>query len=212
MSAAAVQRLAPRNETEAAILDAARAAIAQEGYDRLTMNGLAQRAFVSRTNVYFYFANKRAVVDRLVQQAFAEMLVAGAPYLDGSGDPRRELRIGLARVVGVVNNNAHVLLLAGKLSGAEDGLPMEWQPYVRRLVRSAERRIRADQMRGRAPNDIDAGIASRALMAMVERHITHEVISGQTTITESVRTLAELWYRAVYLFPPAADAAGAPDG
>jgi AcrR family transcriptional regulator len=202
LSAAAVQRLAPRNETEAAILDAARAAIADEGYDRLTMNGLAQRAYVSRTNVYFYFANKRAVLDRLVQQSFAEMLVAGAPYLDGNGEPRRELRLGMARVVGVVNKNAAVLLLAGKLSGAEDGLPLEWQPYVRRLVRAAERRIRSDQMRGKAPNDIDAGIASRALMAMVERHITHEVIHGEQSMTETVATLAELWYRAVYLFPP----------
>jgi AcrR family transcriptional regulator len=202
LSAAAVQRLAPRNETEAAILDAARAAIAEEGYDRLTMNGLAQRAYVSRTNVYFYFANKRAVLDRLVQQSFAEMLVAGAPYLDGNGEPRRELRLGMARVVGVVNKNAAVLLLAGKLSGAEDGLPLEWQPYVRRLVRAAERRIRSDQMRGKAPNDIDAGIASRALMAMVERHITTEVIHGEQSMTETVATLAELWYRAVYLFPP----------
>jgi AcrR family transcriptional regulator len=202
LSAAAVQRLAPRNETEAAILDAARAAIAQEGYDRLTMNGLAQRAYVSRTNVYFYFANKRAVLDRLVQQSFAEMLVAGAPYLDGNGEPRRELRLGMARVVGVVNKNAAVLLLAGKLSGAEDGLPLEWQPYVRRLVRAAERRIRSDQMRGKAPNDIDAGIAARALMAMVERHITTEVIHGEQSMTETVATLAELWYRAVYLFPP----------
>ena len=205
MSAAAVQRLAPRNETEAAILDAARAAIAEEGYDRLTMNGLAQRAYVSRTNVYFYFANKRAVLDRLVQQSFAEMLVAGAPYLDGNGEPRRELRLGMARVVGVVNKNAAVLLLAGKLSGAEDGLPLEWQPYVRRLVRAAERRIRSDQMRGKAPNDIDAGIAARALMAMVERHITTEVIHGEQSMTETVATLAELWYRAVYLFPPPLD-------
>jgi AcrR family transcriptional regulator len=206
LSAAAVQRLAPRNETEAAILDAARAHIAEEGYDRLTMNGLAQRAYVSRTNVYFYFANKRAVLDRLVQQSFAEMLVAGAPYLDGNGDPRRELRLGMARVVGVVNKNAAVLLLAGKLSGAEDGLPLEWQPYVRRLVRAAERRIRSDQMRGKAPNDIDAGIASRALTAMVERHITHEVIQGEQSMTETVATLAELWYRAVYLFPPPLEA------
>jgi AcrR family transcriptional regulator len=206
LSAAAVQRLAPRNETEAAILDAARAHIAEEGYDRLTMNGLAQRAYVSRTNVYFYFANKRAVLDRLVQQSFAEMLVAGAPYLDGNGDPRRELRLGMARVVGVVNKNAAVLLLAGKLSGAEDGLPAEWQPYVRRLVRAAERRIRSDQMRGKAPNDIDAGIASRALMAMVERHITTGVIHGEQSMTETVATLAELWYRAVYLFPPPMEA------
>jgi hypothetical protein len=138
----------------------------------------------------------------LVQQSFAEMLVAGAPYLDGNGEPRRELRLGMARVVGVVNKNAAVLLLAGKLSGAEDGLPLEWQPYVRRLVRAAERRIRSDQMRGKAPNDIDAGIAARALMAMVERHITTEVIHGEQSMTETVATLAELWYRAVYLFPP----------
>lgn len=203
MSATAVQRLQPRNETEAAILDAARAVIAEDGYDRMTMNGLAQRAYVSRTNVYFYFANKRAVLDRLVQQSFAEMLVAGAPYLEGSGDPRRELRIALARVVGVVNRNGHVLLLAGRLSGAENQLPGEWEPYVRRLVRAAEHRIRADQMRGHAPSDIDAGICARALSAMVERHITTEVIKGQHSVTESVRTLAELWYRAVYLFPPA---------
>jgi AcrR family transcriptional regulator len=203
LSATAVQRLQPRNETEAAILDAARGVIAEGGYDRMTMNGLAQRAYVSRTNVYFYFANKRAVIDRLVQQAFAEMLVAGAPYLEGSGDPRRELRLGLARVVGVVNKNGHVLMLAGRLSGAEDGLPTEWEPYVRRLVRASERRIRADQMRGHAPTDIDAGISARALCAMVERHISTEVVKGQQSITESVRTLAELWYRAVYLFPPA---------
>jgi len=202
VSSVAVARLAPRNETEAAILDAARQIIAEGGYDRMTMNGLAQRAYVSRTNVYFYFANKRAVMDRLVQQAFAEMLVAGAPYLDGSGDPRRELRIGLARIVRVVNDNGHVLLLAGRLSGAEDRLPAEWEPYVRRLVRAAERRIRSDQMRGHAPNDIDAGICARALSAMVERHLTTEVIKNQQSVTESVRTLAELWWRAVYLFPP----------
>jgi hypothetical protein len=69
-------------------------------------------------------------------------------------------------------------------------------------VRAAERRIRSDQMRGKAPNDIDAGIASRALMAMVERHITTGVIHGEQSMTETVATLAELWYRAVYLFPP----------
>jgi AcrR family transcriptional regulator len=204
LSATAVQRLQPRNETEAAILDAARGVIAEGGYDRMTMNGLAQRAYVSRTNVYFYFANKRAVIDRLVQQAFAEMLVAGAPYLEGSGDPRRELRVALSRVMAVVNKNGHVLLLAGRLSGAEDGLPRQWEPYVRRLVRAAERRIRADQMRSHAPTDIDPAISARALCAMVERHITTEVIKGQQSMTESVRTLAELWYRAVYLFPPAA--------
>jgi len=71
-------------------------------------------------------------------------------------------------------------------------------------VRAAERRIRSDQMRGVAPADIDAGISARALCAMVERHVSTEVIKGGHSVTESVRTLAELWYRAVYWSPDAA--------
>ena len=202
MSAAAARKLKPRNATEDAILAAARESLTEDGYEKLTMDGIARRAFTSRTNVYFYFANKRAVVDRLVQQTFAEMLVAGEPYLEGSGDPRAELRAGLARVVAVVNSNGDILKLVAQLSGAEDRLPPEWEPYIRRFVRAAEGRIRRDQQRGLAPDDIDASVSARALCAMVERHVTTDVIRGNASITESVRILSELWYRAVYFQPP----------
>ena len=193
--------LAARNATEQAILDAARAAISDEGYDALTMNGLAQRAFVSRTNLYFYFANKRAVLDHLVKQTFAEMLVAGAAYLDGAGDPRRELRESIAGVVAVVNRDQDVLILATRLSGAEDRLPVEWEPYITAFVAACARRIEADQQRGVAPDDIDAALSARALCAMVERHLLTDVIRGGTDVNDSIRTLAELWYRAAYLAP-----------
>jgi AcrR family transcriptional regulator len=202
VSAVAVARLRPRNATESAILEAARGALTEDGWEHLTMNDLAQRAYVSRTNVYFYFANKRAVLDRLVQSSFAEMLVAAEPYLEGEGDPRRELSTALTQIVTIVNRDASVLLLAGAVSGAEDRLPPEWEPYIRRFVRGAERRIRNDQQRGVAPGDIDAGLAAHALCAMIERHITVHVIKGGQPITESIRTLSELWWRAVYLFPP----------
>ena len=202
MSSVAVQRLAPRNETEAAILDAARQIIAEGGYDRMTMNGLAQRAFVSRTNVYFYFANKRAVMDRLVQQAFAEMLVAGAPYLEGAGDPRRELRIALARVVGVVNREARILLLAASLAGARgEHLPEEWAGYIHRFVHGAQDRIERDQLRGIAPADISPRICAQALLAMVESHVVRELVLRDGDASESIRVLAELWWRAVYSRP-----------
>src|SRR3954451_21744078 len=109
MSAAAARKLRPRNATEDAILAAAHEALNEDGYEKLTMDGIARRAFTSRTNVYFYFANRRAVVERFVQQTFAEMLVAAEPYLDGEGrDPRRELRQALGRVVLAVNRNADI--------------------------------------------------------------------------------------------------------
>ena len=107
------------------------------------MDAIARKAFVSRTAVYFYFPNKRAVVDRLIQQCFSEMYLAASPYLDGDGDPRRELRASLARVVAVVNSNAGLLLLAAQLSGARgEHLPGgvgAVHPALRRARRGAHR-------------------------------------------------------------------------
>jgi AcrR family transcriptional regulator len=203
---ASAEALEPRNATEDAILAAARQALVEEPYDRLTMDGIARRAHVSRTAVYFYFPNKRAVVDRLIQKAFADMYEASSPYLDGDGEPRLQLRLGLARMVSCVNAHGPVLLLAAHLSGREDRLPTEWEPYIRRFIVSAERRIRRDQERGIAPADISPRISAQALCAMVERHITIEVIGRGGDVTETIRVLSELWYRAVYCTPQAAPA------
>jgi AcrR family transcriptional regulator len=135
---AARKAVQTRNATEEAILDAARAALAEKGFDALTMDSIARKAFVSRTAVYFYFPNKRAVVDRLIQQVFSEMYLAASPYLDGDGDPRRDLRASLARVVDVVNANGGLMLLAAQLSGARgEHLPEEWEPYIMRFVERA---------------------------------------------------------------------------
>lgn len=188
----------PRNATEDAILEAARATILELGYERTTIDAIARRAYVGRTSVYFYFTNKRALVDRLIQRAFSQMHAAAAPYFDGDGDPHEELRLALGQVVTAVNRNADVLLLAGRLYGQEDRLPPEWEPYIRRLVAAAERRIRRDQEQGRAATQVDAAICAQALTAMVERHITLEVVRGGRSATQSIRALAELWWRAVY--------------
>ncbi|MFL5836169.1 MAG: TetR/AcrR family transcriptional regulator [Solirubrobacteraceae bacterium] len=198
---AQVKALQPRNATEDAILAAGREVLKEVPFDDLRMDMIARRAFVSRTTVYFYFDNKRALVDRLIHLAFADMREAAAPYLDGAGEPRLELRLALTRVIGVVNANEDVLLLAAALFGQGDHLPAKWEPYIRRFVADATGRIRRDQERGIAPDDIDAAISAQALCAMVERHVTMEIIRGGRQITESVRVLSELWWRAVYSHP-----------
>lgn len=208
-AAAARRAVQSRNATEEAILDAAREALAEKGFDGLTMDAIARKAFVSRTAVYFYFPNKRAVIDRLIQQVFTDMLTAARPYLDGGTEPRRELRQSLGRVCAVVNREASILLLAADLSGREDRLPPEWGPYIRRLVVAVEDRIRRDQERGIAPDDVSARVSAQALCAMVERHITIEVLRQGNVVTESIRVLAELWWRAVYSSPP--EGSGAPN-
>jgi AcrR family transcriptional regulator len=190
--------LAPRNATEDAILEAARELLSEGAHEQVTIDTIARRAFVSRTTVYFYFENKRAVMDRLIQQAFADMDAAASPYFEGSGDPRMELALGLARFVGVVNRNGPILILAAHLYGEDEHMPSQWEPYVNRFIAGAEARIARDQLRGIAPDDIPARVAAQALCAMVERHLTIEVIRNGRDIREAVRQLTELWFRAVY--------------
>jgi AcrR family transcriptional regulator len=191
-----------RNATEEAILDAARQELRDTEYRRLTMDVIAKRAFVSRTALYFYFPNKRALIDRLIMRAFLDMYEAASPYLDGTGDPRVELRRGLARTVRIIDRDGHVLQLAARLSGEEDRMPPQWAPYVVRFVEGATARIARDQQRGIAPTDIPPRLAAQALLAMVERHVTLELILGDGDAHQSIRVLSELWWRAVYLTPP----------
>jgi len=47
-------------------------------------------------------------------------------------------------------------------------------------------------------------LSAQALLAMVENHITREVVLKRGDATESIRTLSELWWRAVYSRPGAA--------
>ena len=187
-----------RNPTEDAILEAARAALLEDGFDKLTMDAIARRAYMSRTAVYFYFSNKRAVVDRLIQTAFADMYQAASAYLEGDGDPRVELHVALQQTVDVVNREQDVLLLAAALSGAGDQLPPEWASYILRFVNGAAARIARDQEAGLAPDDIPPRICAQALLSMVERHVVRELILGRGNADESIRALAELWWRAVY--------------
>ena len=78
------------------------------------------------------------------------------------------------------------------------------------MVEKAEQRIARDQARGIAPDDISPRLSAQALLAMVESHISREIIVRGSDANESIRVLAELWWRAVYSRPEdvAASASG----
>lgn len=72
----------------AAILDATRDVLAAGGLEALSMRAVAERVGVSATAIYHHFANKQALVDRVVHDAFerfgTEMTQAAARHPKGS--------------------------------------------------------------------------------------------------------------------------------
>jgi TetR/AcrR family transcriptional regulator, ethionamide resistance regulator len=45
-------------------------------------------------------------------------------------------------------------------------------------------------------------VSAQALLGMIEGHIVRDVIIGGSDANESIKILAELWYRAVYAGVP----------
>ena len=167
------------------------------------MDAIARKAFVSRTAVYFYFPNKRAVVDRLIQHAFSEMYVAASPYLDGDGDPRARAARRACRASSRWSTATRACCCSPPSSRAPAAstCPTSGRPTSSASSQRAEARIARDQEHGIAPADISPRISSQALLAMVEHHITRELVLGHGDASESIRVLAELWWRGVYSRP-----------
>jgi AcrR family transcriptional regulator len=69
-------------ETEAAILEAARDVLAEEGLEALSMRAVGARVGLSATALYNYVQNKQELVDRVVARGFRRFLQAlGSAYL-----------------------------------------------------------------------------------------------------------------------------------
>ena len=74
-----------REETRGKILDAARELFATEGYESVTMRGIADRIEYSPTAIYFHFKDKEALLSELCDvdfRAFAQRFAEAAKIAD----------------------------------------------------------------------------------------------------------------------------------
>jgi AcrR family transcriptional regulator len=85
-------------ETVAAILTAAAEIMAAEGLARTTTNRIAKRAGVSIGSLYQYFANKEAILGRLLAEHHADVAAIGREALRRLRDPERSPRGAFAYV------------------------------------------------------------------------------------------------------------------
>ena len=80
-----------RGERVAAFLEAGRAELRAKGYDRLTLNGVATRARLSKSLIYFYFRNKEDLAFALANDAKRQLLEAFQRARQGQPHGRAQL-------------------------------------------------------------------------------------------------------------------------
>ncbi|MEA2420919.1 MAG: hypothetical protein QOF55_18 [Thermoleophilaceae bacterium] len=138
----------PRSEqARRAVLDAAVGLIEESGYGRLTLDGIARRAGVSRQTVYRWWPGKAEIV----LEALNDAASAIAPAPD-SGSLETDLRTLLRRTIkGATGRNAR--MLAALMAEAQ--LDEDFAESFRSGFLARRRRVLRDTLeRGRARGEI----------------------------------------------------------
>ena len=157
-----------RQELRTRILDAARELFAEQGYDAVTMRGIAERIEYSPTAIYFHFKDKETLLRELCDKDFSA-LAQDFQKIAKTADPVERLRmIGQAYVAFAVEHPSHYRLMfmtpKPALSAANSqlarGNPEEdAYAFLRATVAEA---IAADKLR---PEFDDADLVSQMVWA-----------------------------------------------
>lgn len=82
----------PVPESRTAILDAAEARFARQGFDATTIKAIAGDAGVNSALLYYYFADKEALYGAVVSRFIERIATAVAPTFDGDDTPADRIR------------------------------------------------------------------------------------------------------------------------
>ena len=95
----AERRAREKTELRQDILDAAREIFVAEGYDALTMRGVARRIEYSPTTIYLYFKDKSELIQAICDESFGKLIARLEELAGKHTDPLDYLEAGLRAYV-----------------------------------------------------------------------------------------------------------------
>jgi AcrR family transcriptional regulator len=105
---------AKREERRQQLLDCARDAFAEKGYQAVTVDDVVARARIARGTFYLYFDDKRAVLDALVDEFLLRILgvIVGIDIVHAEHSPREQLRQNIERIAKLALSEPAMLKIA----------------------------------------------------------------------------------------------------
>ena len=131
-----------RKQREDLILQAASEAIAEKGYDALSLEEVAGRVGISRAAIYLHFASKEDLVFALIERGIETSAERLDALLAEHTSPREKVRAVIQRSYGSISLPAfhavsaimHSPTFLGKAAAKRNAMSDLWQPVVQRLT------------------------------------------------------------------------------
>jgi AcrR family transcriptional regulator len=178
------------------LLDAGAQVFAAKGYHATRVDDIVKLARTSHGTFYLYFSNKEDLFGALASEVADEMNVLAASLgpLEPGEPGVHALQTWIRDLSGVYERNSAVIRAwtEAEIGGSQFG-------RLGTDVLSQFTRVLARRIGEVAPADLDAGVASLALVAMLER-LHYYVLAQQVRVDESamVDTLARVVHGALF--------------
>ena len=208
MSDGHIRRRHRPEESERAILAAARAFLAERPFREMTVEGVMLRTGLSRPAFYAYFRDRYDLVTRLLEGISGVLFAVDRRWLVGESDGREDARKALSAALRGVSETfvGYGPMLRAISDAASQDTRVEemyWLGLVERLVEAVAGRIERDVRAGLSPGNLNPERTARALVLMTERYLLDAFGRPSSRPSEDEReavvdTLEGIWLRTLY--------------
>jgi AcrR family transcriptional regulator len=175
---------------ERILLRGAEKLLLEHPLSELTIEAVAAEAGMSRSAVYFYFANKSAIIDTLIEQVTEEMFTPFARYTEDQSLAEYIERV-LRQTVTSWRQHRAVFQAAVELSSSDSASRVRWRATLKRFTDAIAAAAAQERAQGRLDTDGDLDRCAVALGWMVERSC-YMLFSGEHSAADEEELLDTL--------------------
>jgi AcrR family transcriptional regulator len=189
---------AKREAVEADVLRAVNELLAEgAAYTELDVGRIAQRAGISRTAFYFYFADKRELLKRVADEVIELLYEQADRWWSGTGDAPADLETVLRDAAALYREHAPVLRAIVEVSGYDAEVGDFWRGVIGRFVDATTRRL--EQEWGPSRQSPSPAATAYALGWMTERTYYQALVTeGDEHWEPLLDAVVAVWQRTVY--------------
>ncbi len=185
-------------DAEREILGSAEAFLQGNDFRDLTVDRVMAGTGMVRSAFYNYFADRNALILRLLQDIEAEMMQAIGPWLERSSDPVAALRTGLEQVVEIYALHGHLLRAIHEASFHDHDVERAYRHVVDDFIDVVAELLRRENRSSRTSVPRSREVA-HALLSMNSNVLVERLGRAPTDSPRAVaRTLQFIWERAIY--------------
>jgi TetR/AcrR family transcriptional regulator, ethionamide resistance regulator len=185
-------------ETEREILEAAERLLRERPFREVTIPEVMRNTGLKRPAFYVHFRDRSELMLRVVEHIGEELFAMADRWLEGE-DPIEDARAALDGVAAVYVVNGPVLRALSEAASSDAVLEEAYRALVQAFVDATAEHIRAEQLTGHTPKELDPERTALALVHMNERVLTETLgRHPQDDPAAVAESLLRIWVATLY--------------